>query len=123
VASTDDVLFDARARVLEDLTTTGCADPATVSAVEEAVSTRRWWAEQWPEGLRYVAGLIAQDVQDHLLGDRGRWPLCPVCEGATHALYIHPELGGPDPVWRCEESGLDVAPLGRLTAGGGSAPA
>ena len=114
MTSTDEVLFNARARVLDDLTATGTADPSTVSAVEEAVSTRRWWAEQWPEGLRYVAGLIAQDVQDHLLGDRGRWPLCPVCEDATHALYIHPELGGPDPVWRCEETGHDVAMLGAL---------
>ena len=114
MTSTDEVLFNARARVLEDLTATGTTDPSTVSAVEEAVSTRRWWAEQWPEGLKYVAGLIAQDVQDHLLGDRGRWPLCPVCDDATHALYIHPELGGPDPVWRCEETGNDVAPLGAL---------
>ena len=114
MTSTDEVLFNARARVLEDLEATGAADPASVSALEEAVATRRWWAEQWPEGPQYVAGLVAQDVQDQLLGDRGRWPLCPLCDDATHALYIHPELGGPDPVWVCEETGNDVAPLGAL---------
>jgi hypothetical protein len=32
-----------------------------------------------------------------------------------HALYIHPELGGPDPRWVCENSGITVAPLGSLT--------
>jgi hypothetical protein len=112
--STDEVLFGARARVLDDLGSTGATDAATVSAVEEAVSARRWWAEQWPDGLAYVAGLIAQDVQDHLLSTSGRWPLCPVCPDATHALYIHPEIGGPDPVWRCEVTDRDVAPLGGL---------
>ncbi len=112
----DDPLLSARAQVLHDLEVTGAADAPTVSALEEAVANRRWWAAQWEQGVAYAAGLVAQDVQDHLLGDRGRWPLCLVCDEATHALYIHPELGGPDPVWRCEETGRDVAPLGRLTA-------
>ncbi len=30
-------------------------------------------------------------------------------------LYIHPELGGPDPMWVCENSAIAVAPLGKLT--------
>ena len=38
-----------------------------VSALDEACSQRRWWVEQWPEGSAYVAGLIAQDVQDALV--------------------------------------------------------
>lgn len=108
----------ARALVLHDLEVTAAADAASVSALEAAVSTRRWWASQWEEGKRYVAGLVAQDVQDALLESVGRWPLCPVCElpdgGAPHALYIHPELGGPDPTWVCETSGRPVAPLGSL---------
>ena len=111
----DALLFDARARVLADLEARDRATPAAVSALEDAVSTRRWWAEQWPEGEVYVAGLVAQDVQDALLESVGRWPICHVCDEApTHALYIQPDLGGPDPVWVCEESGRPVAELGKL---------
>ena len=111
----EDPLLRARALVLSDMEATGAADPGTVSALEEAVSQRRWWSAQWREGETYAAGLLAQDVQDALLGSHGRWPLCPVCEDGTHALYIHPELGGPGPTWVCEHSGITVAPLGGLT--------
>jgi hypothetical protein len=114
-----DVVLLARALVLHDLEVTGAADPSTVSALEEAVATRRWWAAQWAEGRTYVAGLVAQDVQDALLDQAGRWPLCRHCEEGRdgsdpHALFIHPELGGPDPHWVCERSGTTVAPLGSL---------
>jgi hypothetical protein len=111
---TDDALLHARARVLHDMEATGIADPTTVSTLEEAVASRRWWTSQWEQGQEYAAGLVAQDVQDVLLESHGRWPLCPVCEDATHALYIHPEIGGPDPVWMCEQTGRAVAPLGDL---------
>jgi hypothetical protein len=117
----DDPLLAARARVLHDLEVTGVADAATVSALEQAVADRRWWTEQWQQGVAYAAGLVAQDVQDALLSTHGRWPLCTVCEEAVHALYIHPELGGPDPTWTCEETGRPVAPLGRLSDGGAAA--
>ena len=101
--------------MLHDLEITRAANPATVSALEASVTTRRWWASQWAEGRLYVAGLIAQDVQDALLEDVGRWPLCHACDELDpHALYIHPELGGPDPTWVCEHSGIAVAPLGQL---------
>jgi hypothetical protein len=110
-----DALMTARALVLHDLEVTGAADPDSVSALEESVSTRRWWASQWEEGQAYVAGLVAQDVQDALLDNIGRWPLCRACDHLDpHALYIHPELGGPDPTWVCESSGIAVAPLGHL---------
>lgn len=105
----------ARALVLHDLEVTRAADRASVSALEESVTTRRWWTSQWSEGKQYVAGLIAQDVQDALLDKVGRWPLCTACDDLDpHALYIHPELGGPDPTWVCEKSGITVAPLGGL---------
>jgi hypothetical protein len=78
------------------------------------MSQRTWWAEQWPEGEAYVAGLVAQDVQDALFETTGRWPLCTGCNGPEHALYIQPDLGGPDPMWVCEETGEAVAPLGHL---------
>jgi hypothetical protein len=110
-----DALIAARALVLHDLEATGVADAETVSALEASVSTRRWWTSQWAEGAVYVAGLVAQDVQDALLDRVGRWPLCHACDALDpHALYIHPELGGPDPTWVCETSGIAVAPLGGL---------
>ncbi|WP_372729628.1 hypothetical protein [Nocardioides sp.] len=117
------LLFEARARVLADLEARQHATPAAVSALETAVSDRQWWAEQWPDGVIYVAGLVAQDVQDALLSTAGRWPLCLDCqEGPAHALYIQPDLGGPDPVWVCEETGQAVAELGRLSSPGRAGP-
>ena len=65
------LLFEARSRVLADLEARQQATPVAVSALEEAVSARSWWAEQWPEGAQYVAGLIAQDVQDALFESTG----------------------------------------------------
>ena len=105
----------ARALVLHDLEVTRAANPESVSALEEAVTTRRWWTSQWAEGKEYVAGLIAQDVQDALLDRVGRWPLCRACDHLEpHALYVHPDLGGPDPTWCCEHAGIEVAPVGGL---------
>ena len=109
------LLFDARARVLADLHARNHATPEAVSVLEDAVSSRHWWAQQWPEGAVYVAGLVAQDVQDALLETVGRWPVCLSCGDAPlHALYIQPDLGGPDPMWVCEESGREIAALGGL---------
>lgn len=101
--------------MLHDLEASRVATADVVSLLEDALSERQWWVEQWPEGKPYVAGLVAQDVQDALLERVGRWPLCPGCsDDDTHALYIQPELGGPDPAWVCERSGTTVAPLGKL---------
>ena len=58
----------ARALVLHDLESTGCADPATVSAPESALADRGWWREQWAEGRDLVVGLVAQDGQDQQAG-------------------------------------------------------
>lgn len=107
--------LQARALVLHDLEATGVAGADVVSLLEDAVSQRRWWAQEWPEGAAYVAGLVAQDVQDALLDRLGRWPLCRACEDDDpHALYVHPEIGGPDPTWVCERSGTAVAAVGGL---------
>lgn len=112
------VLFEARARVLHDLDARGLAGAAAVSALEDAMTERGWWVEQWPEGKAYVAGLVAQDVQDLLFDGEvsERWPVCTICppESPVHSLHITPDLGGPDPIWICEESGDVVAPLGDL---------
>jgi hypothetical protein len=114
IVALDDPVMTARALVLHDLEVTGVADADTVSLLEEAVSQRGWWLDQWPEGRDFVVGLVAQDVQDALLERAGRWPVCTACESATHALYVDPDLGGPDPRWVCEEAGLVVAPVGGL---------
>ena len=109
------VLHSARADVLRDLNTRDIADASVVSLLEDAVAQRRWWVEQWPEGAEYLLGLVAQDVQDALLESNGRWPLCHACdEGEPHALYVHPDLGGPDPTWVCEQAGIEIAPVGSL---------
>jgi hypothetical protein len=112
----DTLLLAARALVLADLLARDRAVADAVDALEDACANRGWWAEQWPEGEEYVAGLVAQDVQDALLGSVGRWPICLTCdpEVPEHALYIQPDIGGPLPHWVCEESGRTVAPLGRL---------
>ncbi|MFL6156514.1 MAG: hypothetical protein ACJ72D_10500 [Marmoricola sp.] len=110
----DDPIMTARALVLRDLESTGVADPDAVSLLEDSVAQRAWWLEQWPAGRDFITGLVAQDVQDGLLGRAGRWPVCPTCETATHALYVDPDLGGPDPQWVCEEAGVVVAPVGSL---------
>jgi len=108
-------MLSARAAVLADLTSRQRATVEAIDALEEALSQRQWWAEQWPEGRAYVAGLVAQDVQDALFEAGERWPLCLACtRGPEHSLYIRPDLGGPDPVWVCEETSQAAAPLGHL---------
>ncbi|MBO0843682.1 MAG: hypothetical protein J2O46_10880 [Nocardioides sp.] len=112
------VLFEARSRVLHDLEARGLADVAAVSALEDAMVERSWWVKQWPQGVAYVGGLVAQDVQDALFDapSSERWPVCTSCPGEVplHSLSITPDLGGPDPLWVCEESGDVIAPLGEL---------
>ncbi|MEO3978669.1 hypothetical protein [Streptomyces sp. CAU 1734] len=112
----EQALHAARALVLADLAAREVADAEVVSLVEAAVTHRRWWVEQWPQGGEYLTGLVAQDVQDALLDRHGRWPLCPVCDaGDPHALEVEPELG-PDPRWVCHKAGVVVAPVGALGA-------
>lgn len=109
-----DPLLNARALVLADLQSCQVADAETVSVLEESVAQRRWWVSQWPQGAEFVAGLVAQDVQDAILDRLGRWPVCRSCADLDgHALYIEPELG-PDPHWVCERSSTVIAPLGHL---------
>jgi hypothetical protein len=114
VSGIEQALHAARALVMADLAARNVADADVVSLVEDSVTHRRWWAEQWPEGAAYLTGLVAQDVQDALLERYGRWPLCPVCaSGEPHALDVEPELGA-DPHWVCSEAGVSVAPVGSL---------
>ncbi|MFC9324865.1 hypothetical protein [Kitasatospora sp. NPDC057015] len=109
-------LHKARALILADLSARDVADATVVSLVEDAVTHRRWWLEQWPDGTDFVLGLVAQDVQDALLEAYGRWPLCPSCaqDGDPHALSVEPELG-PDPHWVCGKEATVVATVGQLT--------
>ena len=115
IVTAPDAVIRARALVLRDLESTGAADPDTVSALEAAVADRGWWLEQWEAGRDFVVGLVAQDVQDALLDSHGRWPLCRACDILDpHALYVQPDLGGPEPTWVCEQAGIVVAPVGGL---------
>ena len=59
---------------------------------------------------------VPQEVQDALFETRARWPRCHICDldGPEHSLHIHPDLGGPDPMWVCEHAGATVSPLGEL---------
>ncbi|MFH8756349.1 hypothetical protein [Streptomyces atroolivaceus] len=112
--SLEQELHTARALVMADLVAGDVAEAGIVSMVEDAVTHRRWWVEQWPEGVAFVTGLVAQDVQDALLEQHGRWPLCPVCtEGGPHALDVEPELG-TDPHWVCTKAAVAVARVGSL---------
>ncbi|MEV8569305.1 hypothetical protein AB0436_27600 [Streptomyces sp. NPDC051322] len=113
VSPLEQSLHMARALVLADLAARDVAQADVVSLVEDAVTHRRWWVEQWPPGAEFVAGLVAQDVQDALLEKYGRWPLCPVCTD-PHALEVEPELG-PDPHWVCVKEAVIVAPVGKLS--------
>lgn len=111
----NDCLLEARALVLHDLQARGFADAGSVSILEDAVAGRGWWVDQWREGTPFVAGLVAQDVQDALTDRTTRWPRCTACDlTAEHALHIEPDLGA-DPHWVCEESGIVVAALGCLS--------
>ncbi|WP_062217451.1 hypothetical protein [Streptomyces sp. NBRC 109706] len=112
--ATEEAINRGRAVVLADLAADGVAGPEEVSLLEQAVSHRRWWSEQWPAGAAFVPGLLAQDIQDALLETRGRWPLCPLCPADDpHALDVEPELG-EDPHWVCPVTGTAVAPVGGL---------
>lgn len=109
-----EALLQARAQVLHDLQVRGLADAGTVSILEEALAQRGWWVDQWAEGVAYVGGLVAQDVQDALSDRTSCWPRCTACElRAEHPLHVEPELG-IDPHWVCEASGVVVAPVGEL---------
>ena len=116
-----DALFAARARVLRDLAAYGLDTPVTVSMLDDVLTSRRWWLDQWPDGAAYVACLVAQDVQEALLEAVGRWPICvrphidPDEPVAPHELRVAPDLG-EDPHWVCEEDGAVVASVGGLDA-------
>ena len=124
----DDALQEARAQVLHDLGTRGLDVAAAVSLLDDAVTARRWWVEQWPAGAEFVTCLVAQDVQEALLDTVGRWPLCTLVHEADDdpdgahdvahdvELRVSPDLG-PAPHWVCESSGVVVSPVGALPPG------
>lgn len=109
-----DALDVARAHALRDLCARGYDDARTVSLLDKVISERRWWVEEWPDGAKFLPGLVAQDLQD-ALHDRGvRWPKCTVCAiDAVHCLHVDPPLDA-DPSWVCDESAVVVARVGEL---------
>ena len=86
-----DALLQARARVVHDLAACGLDTAACVSVVDAAVSARRWWADEWPDGEQFLTCLVAQDVQEALLDSTGRWPSCRADHTDDDAgLLAHP---------------------------------
>jgi hypothetical protein len=116
-----DALLRARARVLRDLSARGLDTAECVSAVDEVLSQRRWWVDQWPDGAAFATCLVAQDVQEAMTDLSGRWPVCHLLheddDPGVHQLHVAPDLG-EDPHWVCEESGVVVAPVGSRPAVG-----
>jgi hypothetical protein len=115
-----DALLQARARVVHDLAACGLDTAQCVSVVDEAVSSRRWWVDEWPDGAQFLACLVAQDVQEALFDAAGRWPLCSADHTRADDLPEHQLRGTPDrgegPHRVCEESGVVVARVGDLRA-------
>ena len=114
----DSVFLAARAAVLADLQARRRASAHAVSALEDALEQRRWWADQWPEGTVYVAGLVAQDVQDALFEEVGRWPLCLAAGGRPRAPALHPAgpgRTGPGVGLRGERDGRGRAGAAQLS--------
>ncbi|WP_461023649.1 hypothetical protein [Thalassiella azotivora] len=97
--------------VLHDLAARGADVASLVDVVEDVVAHRRWWVEQWPEGAAFVAGQVAQDVQDRLIETEGRWPVC--AEHSEEPLQVEPSMGA-DPWWVCERGCGPVAAVGAL---------
>ena len=83
--TTEAVLHGARALVLADLTARGVAEAEIVSLLEDALSKRRWWLEQWADGAALRAGLLAQDVQDALMETLRPLAAVPVVRRAARA--------------------------------------
>ena len=115
----EQALHAARALVLADLVAGEVAEAEVVSLVEDAVAHRRWWVEQWPEGVAFVAGLVAQDVQDALLERYGRWPLCPVCTDGRPARAGRRAGAGARPALGLRQGAVSVA---RWALGGRARP-
>lgn len=113
-AEIDDVsaaLLRARALVLHDIMACGADVPGIVDVLDEAVHDREWWVRSWPQGSDFLAGQVAQDVQDRLVDTEGRWPPCPV--HSDEALQLEPPLGA-DSRWVCGQGCGEVAALGGL---------
>jgi hypothetical protein len=108
-----DPLLKARAHVLHDLSVCAAATNEAVALVEDILEQRRWWLDRWPAGSAYVAGLVAQDLQEALVDILGRWPSCPRHHQVPHVLRLRPDLG-IEPQWICEQDAVVIAPLGEL---------
>ncbi len=104
-------LLQARALVLHDIVACRADVPSIVDVLDGAVHDREWWVRNWPDGARYLAGQVAQDVQDQLVDTEGRWPPCPA--HPEEALQLEPPMGA-DPHWVCGLGCGEVAPLGAL---------
>ncbi len=111
IDETSAALLRARALVLHDIVSCGADVPGIVDVLDAAVREREWWVRRWPEGMAYLPGQVAQDVQDQLVDTEGRWPPCPL--HPEEALQLEPPMGA-DPRWVCGLGCGEVAALGAL---------
>jgi len=111
IDDTSAALLRARALVLHDIAACGADVPGIVDILDAAVREREWWVQRWPDGMAFLAGQVAQDVQDRMVDTEGRWPPCPL--HPDEALQLEPPMG-PDPHWICGRGCGEVAALGAL---------
>jgi hypothetical protein len=111
IDETSVALLRARALVLHDIVSCGADVPGIVDVLDAAVREREWWVRNWPDGTPYLAGQVAQDVQDQLVDTEGRWPPCPL--HSEEALQLEPPMGA-EPHWVCGLGCGAIAALGAL---------
>ncbi len=111
IDDTSAALLRARALVLRDIVACGADVHGIVDVLDAAVREREWWVQRWPEGIEFLAGQVAQDVQDRLVDTEGRWPPCP--QHPDEALQLEPPMGA-DPHWICGRGCGEIAALGEL---------
>ena len=111
IDETSVALLRARALVLHDIVSCGADVPGIVDVLDAAVRECEWWVRNWPDGTPYLAGQVAQDVQDQLVDTEGRWPPCPL--HSEEALQLEPPMGA-EPHWVCGLGCGAIAALGAL---------
>ena len=108
-------MMRARALVLHDLESTGVADPASVSTLEAALAAGSGGCGSGSRAATTSWAWSPRTSRTPCWRATAAGPCAgPATSLEPHALYIHPDLGGPDPTWVCEHAGIEVAPVGGL---------
>lgn len=105
---TDNKLAQAVASIARDLVATLGWRPHQAAAFAEHTASLS--VDWWHPDLGDFAVKVAEDVQQHLHETfvDTTWPACPL--HTRHPLWLEHDRA----VWRCTQSGVDIAPLGSL---------